>query len=232
MRYCIFIFWLLSVPSRLLADDKIAMSFCYEEWRPYAFLDESKQDNGVTIDYLKQKLIAANIRYKFSELPFHLCKQAVISKKIDFILHVDENDNLALIKEPISDWELTFAVTRENELTFEEIIASQNLRIIIARSYNYPKVLEEKMIEMSAKIVKVSFYTGEATATKRLFHRLTAGQGDTMVVDRVWAQQIIKQNQLPIKVFDKLIVSVPQYIGYSTENQVAAQRLESLLLDK
>lgn len=229
MRYFFIVFGLLFAVSHVSAADSNEMSFCYEEWRPYAYFDDDKQNKGIAVDFLKRKLTAANIRYQFIELPFPRCKQAVISQKIDFILHVDETDGFNLLSQKISDWQITFAVSKETVLTFDEIINSKGLRIIKARSYDYPQALEDKLVEMSANVVKVSYYTGEPSAMKRLFHRLTAGQGHAMVVDKVWAQQVIEKYQLPIKLFDQLIVSIPQYIGYNNDNQALAQRLEKAM---
>ncbi|WP_206483357.1 transporter substrate-binding domain-containing protein [Thalassotalea sp. G2M2-11] len=225
------IFWFLLsfVCITPLEASEQPISFCYEEWEPYSFIDENNQAVGVSVDYLKYKLTLANMQYKFSELPFPRCMQLVKSGKIDFILHVDENDNLQLIKQPIADWELTFAVSDKNPMSFEQLMQSKGLNVLVARSYVYPAIIEEKLQQMSANVIKVSFYTDEVVALKRLFHRLTVGQGQAMVVDRVWAEQMIKKHHLPIKLFDQLLVSIPQYIGYIASNKRNGERLSAAL---
>ena len=207
------------------------MSFCYEEWQPYAYVDENKENTGITVNYLKRKLTVANIRYQFTELPFPRCREAVLSGQLDFILHIDDTDNFQMLDHAISHWQLTFAVSMNSTLTFDDIINSQGLKVLMARSYNYPLTLEDKLRSMAAKTIKVSFYTSEIVALKRLFHRLTVGQGDAMVVDKIWAQKVIEQHQLPIKLFDQIVVSVPQFIGYNRGNEQKAQRLSLALAE-
>ncbi len=221
---------LILLSSPLIAAKQPVLSFCYEEWQPYAYVDQQGDHQGLSIDLIWQKLNAANLDYQFHQLPFPRCQLEVLSGHIDFIMYVDDTDSeFHLLSFPISYWQLTFAVAQENSMDFNELTASQGMKIIIARSYNYPGVLEKKLKQMSAQTVRVSYYTGELVALKRLFHRLTVGQGQAMVVDKVWAQQIVKKYQLPIRVFDQVLVSVPQYIGFKEGNIERAILVEQAL---
>lgn len=217
------------IKAQAMASEVSKMSFCYEEWQPYAYVDEKKQHVGFSVNDLKQKLAAANLPYLFTELPFPRCKQAVISGQIDFILHIDAADDLNMISQPIALWQLTFAVNDNSTMNFEDIVNTKGLKVLIARSYVYPEELEEKLVSMAAKVIKVSYYTGEKTALNRFFQRLAVGQGDLMVVDKLWAQQVARQYQLPIKVLEPVIISVPQYIGYQSHNTKLAHLLEQTL---
>ncbi|GLX79119.1 hypothetical protein tinsulaeT_24590 [Thalassotalea insulae] len=220
---------LLLVVSETIAASDTVVRFCYEEWQPYAYLDSEGKHRGLSIEYIEQKLKKVNINYQFRELPFPLCKQHVISGHFDFILHVDDTDNLQLLNQTIGDWQLTFAVAKNNPISYEQVLNSQGMKVLIARSYSYPEALDKKLKEMSAKVIKVSYYTGEFVALQRLFHRLTVGQAQVMVIDKVWAQQVVSKYQLPIRVFDQVLLSQPQYIGYSESNAELASIVESTL---
>ncbi len=178
---------------------------------------------------MRDKLRQANVSFKFTELSFPICAQEVLSGKIDFILHVDESDSFALLPKPVSDWQLTFAVAENNPIGYEQLITSKGTKIILARTYNYPQALSDKLEEMSANMIKVSYYTGEETALRRLFYRLEMGQAQAMVVDKIWAQDVAKKYQLPIRVFEQVVVKVPQFIGYNAKNKKLAQQLAQIM---
>lgn len=140
------------------------ISFCFEEWRPFSYSNEQNIISGIHIERLKT-LLSDKYTQKFSELPFRRCKKSVQQGLINFILHVDESDKLYLIKYPLSSWQLTFAVPKDNHNSLSQILNNSALTLLIAEDYEYPLEINKMLGDFPGKITKRSFYTSNPKTT-------------------------------------------------------------------
>lgn len=204
-------------------------SFCFEEWTPYAYLNEQGQAAGESIDLLQQRLLPTGIHAVFKQFPYQRCIELAKNKKIDFVLYVDASDGLELMTPAIADWELTFAVRQDSSFSMAEIANSIGLKVLVARDYTYPDKLLAKMAHWPLNISKASFETENAQQVKRLFSILTSGRVDAILIDKVWADLMIATYKLPVKLLKEAVHVEPQFIGYHKDNQAKAEVVSALL---
>lgn len=195
---------------------KKTISFCFEEWRPFSYINEQNIISGIDVERLKT-LLSDKYTLQFSELPFRRCMKSVQKNLIDFILHIDESDNLSLIKSPLNSWQLTLAVAKENHYSLTQILNDSTFTLLIAEDYEYPPEIKNMFNNFSGKITKRSFYTSNPQATRKLYRLLEKKAVDAILVDKTWAEEQIKTLQIPVKLIDEVIHSEPQFIGYANQ---------------
>lgn len=228
--------WLSSIcifSSIMLATVANAASYsvCFEEWNPYAYLDEKGEGQGTSVDTIRQALSRKEINVTFRQMPHSRCVALVKNKEIDFALHVDESDGLFLIQYPVADWALTFVTKQNNAMTFEELISNEDSSILISRDYDYPKLLLSKLGETPVKITKTSFSTESPEEIKRFFSILLSGRVDGILVDKTWADLMIRRYQFPAQTYEQLFHREAQFIGYHTDRKYKASVLEKAIKD-
>jgi hypothetical protein len=201
------------------------LSFCYESWRPFIYTNNLGEAVGLHIDVIKQVLEPFNYQLFFIELPYLRCLKKVQIGKIDFVLHVDETDDILLIDHPIGSWDLLLAyqAKSQNELLTEE---NKKLdKVVIARDYNYPQAVLDTLYENSGQILKRSYYIRTRQEVKNLFTLLENGFVDAILVDKSWVTNEMSRQPLGITLSEKILFSQPQYIGYIEQNSAVAEKI-------
>ncbi|CAM3997103.1 transporter substrate-binding domain-containing protein [Pseudoalteromonas byunsanensis] len=198
---------------------------CFSRWWPYNYT-ESGEVKGMQIDILKSAFKNTDVVLTFSELPFKRCKDYVKLGKYDFILDIDESDNLSMINYSISSWQLAFAVAQDQNL--KSIKDAQNLktfRVILAQEYDYPDEVYDKLKQLNADVARRSYYEASDEDAKSLFSILKTTHVEALLVDRYWAKQVVTKFQLPVYVFDEPLHIEPQYIGYNAKHSANKAKL-------
>ncbi|WP_105168311.1 transporter substrate-binding domain-containing protein [Pseudoalteromonas sp. T1lg23B] len=230
---CVFIVLFITQFAYATQSEIAQLRFCFSRWWPYNYT-ESGEVKGMQIDILKAAFKGSDVVLTFLELPFKRCKDQVKLGKYDFILDIDESDNLNMVNYSISSWQLAFAVARDQNL--KSINDAQNLptfRVILAQEYDYPQEVFDKLQQLKAQIARRSYYEASDEDAKVLFSILKTSHVEALLVDRYWAKQVVAKHQLPVYVFDEPLHIEPQYIGYSAQHsadksQLLEQKLHAL----
>ncbi|WP_448211817.1 substrate-binding periplasmic protein [Colwellia sp. MEBiC06753] len=225
--------WLAIIVSWLLLALCIAraeqlpttLSFCFEEWTPYAFTDESGKATGSSVNQIEKALAKQGYKARFIERPYHRCIEMVNNQLVDFVLYVDESDGLQMIGRPIANWTLTFVVPKSSSISTNEIIQRAKSKLLIGRNYIYPEPVRKLLKRKNLDILTASYSTSTADEVKRLFEIVTSRRVDAMLIDKTWAEMIIQQYGFEVKVLPDVIHEEPQYIGYHVKNQTKAHQL-------
>ena len=206
------------------------LSFCYETWHPFAYVNEAGKAAGEHIELLKQALAMTDYQAVFIELPFMRCLKQVKNGHIDFVLHVDETDNFELINHPIGSWDLllVYKFGQQKHLSVNE--KNRSAKVLIARDYAYPQVVLDTLNTMAVEIIQKSFYTSNTEEVKRLFKLLEAGFVDAILVDKSWAEYEMSRQNIQVTLSEEILYSQPQYIGYVDRNRATAQKVYSALV--
>lgn len=197
-------------------------SFCFEVWRPYAYLNEQGQAIGEHIDFLESTAEPYGYQLSFNEMPFRRCLKEVQQGHIDFAMHVDETDAVELIEHPMGSWDLLFAYKDKNS---RQQIKNKDSKVLISRDYVYPKAVMDTLSSMSVQIVTESFYTSTSYEVKNLFRLVESGFVDAMLVDKAWAQHALSNQEINVVLDDKVLYSQPYYLGYAKGNKEKANFL-------
>ncbi len=206
------------------------LSFCYETWHPFAYVNEAGEAVGEHIEALEQALAITEYQVVFIELPFMRCLKQVKNGQIDFVLHVDETDDVKLINHPIGSWDLLLAYKYGQQNRLADDKSSMPAKVLIARDYSYPQVVLDTLNTMAVEIIQKSFYTSNPEEVKRLFKLLEAGFVDAILVDKSWAEYEMSQQNIQVTLSEEILYSQPQYIGYVDRNRATAQKVYSALV--
>ena len=217
--------------SVLLATVVNASSYsvCFEEWNPYAYVDEEGEWRGTSVDTIRQALRVKSIDVEFHQMPHSRCTALVKNKEIDFALHVDESDSLFLIQYPVADWALTFVTKQDNTKTYQELITAEKSNILISRDYVYPKQLLSKLAKTPVKITKTSFNTESPEEIKRFFAILLSGRVDGILIDKTWADLMIERYEFAAQTYEQIFHHELQFIGYHADRKYKASILEKAI---
>jgi len=206
------------------------LSFCYETWHPFAYVNEAGETVGEHIEALEQALAMTEYQVEFIELPFMRCLKQVRNGQIDFALHVDETDDFELINHPIGSWDLLLAYKYGQQKRLSVNEKNLSAKVLIARDYSYPKVVLDTLSAMAVEIIEESFYTNNSEEVKRLFKLLKAGFVDAILVDKSWAEYEMSRKNIQVTLSEEILYSQPQYIGYVDRNRATAQKVYSALV--
>ncbi len=204
-------------------------TFCFERWKPYSFNNQQGKAVGESITLVKRATDFLGVKAEFKELPFARCLASVTSGKIMFAMHTDETESLPYIDTPISDWQLALAVTSDSHVSDLSLKMFKSLKVLVARSYQYPDKVDEFLTHINAKVKKANYYTQSDEDTRKLFNHLIYGRVEAMIVDRVWASKMKDELNLPIKLLTQDLYVQPQYIGYQNGQAKRALKLKSAL---
>lgn len=205
-----------------------SISFCYEEWTPYAYREKGKS-RGEIIERLIRNLRSHSVTAEFYEYPFSRCVFEVREGRVDFSLFVDHNDNLKIIEHNIVNWQL--AVVSSNKILTKKRFLENGSGVIISNDYEYPEKVKLMLDSNNKQVFPTSYFVTNELEIRALFNLIIKQHAEHMVVDKVWAQNLIKKHQLSVVVSDWNLTSVPQYIGYSKHTkQNKVDLVESLLV--
>ena len=203
---------LILISTRFRSRAVEPITFCYEEWTPYAYRDNGKS-TGEIIERLLRDLQSRSMTAEFYEYPFSRCILEVREGRIDFTLFVDPNDNVQVIDHNIVNWQL--AVVSTSEILSKNGFLTSDSRVIISNEYVYPKDVKLLLDKHNKQVFPTSYFVTNELETKALFNLIIKQHAEQMVVDRIWAQNLIKKYKLAVFVSEWNLTSVPQYIGYS-----------------
>lgn len=223
----ILLLFVACTPLRVLSSQDFR--FCFEHWYPYSYLDESGKKKGESIELLRKLIKEMPEGVSFTELPFAQCRQSVLAGEIPFILHTDPTEPISRINVPINDWRLTLAVSVNSDMTSSNLKDNAPIRVMIARTYGYPKQVMTFIEENKMKIIYSKFHTNNEAQARALFAKLLLGHVDAIIVDRVWAEAMRDKYSIPIRLLEKDIHIEPQYIGFHPSVEEKAQALKDAL---
>jgi len=205
------------------------LSFCFEVWQPFAYLNEQGDAAGEHIAFLQNAAEPYGFQLSFNEMPFKRCLKEVKQGHIDFAMHVDENDGVQLIDHPMGSWDLLFAYKDKDS---RRQIKNKDRKILVARDYAYPKKVMDKLNSMSVQVVTESFYTRTPYEVKKLFKLVESGFVDAILVDKSWAQYELSKQEINVVLDDEVLYSQPYYFGYAKGNEEKADFLLQALKER
>ena len=223
---CIILF---SNYSRAFTSEKNTITFCYETWEPFAYVNSHGESEGEHIAFLKKAVSSIGYQASFSELPFLRCLSHVKAGDIDFMLHIDESSNISFIDFPIGNWDLVLASKANNQGDAGNN-DEKHYNVIISQSFSYPQPVIDKLNKTFRHIIKKSYYIGIKNDIKRLFKLIESGFVDAMLIDKIWAEHELEKGDFNLVLSEQLFYSQPQYIGYGKTRHELAEQLRQALI--
>ncbi|MCG9760884.1 transporter substrate-binding domain-containing protein [Pseudoalteromonas sp. S4498] len=226
--FFILLLTLFSTCAKARTDSR-TVHICFERWWPYSFINEQKQVRGIEVDVIKSALVSSPYRVTFHELPYRRCLAGVADGTFDFTLHVDEADGFPIINVSFTTWQLSLAVKKGRFSSPDDFYQLTAPRVMISEDYSYPEAAVQGLKEIKAAIVQRSFYEQNHDDGKKFFSVLNNNRVDAVLVDKVWALEMIRRHQLEVDFLPRPFHAEQQFMGYNIANQAMAKRIESLL---
>ena len=216
----------------LFALPVLGQSFnvCFEEWRPFAYT-ENNLTKGTVVDKMRKLAKLHNIQFEFLELPYARCLRQIDDGSSDLVLFIDENDGFQMFATAIAYWHITLTIREQDEYVklFDPQIAGK--RIMVSREYHYDSSVYLALENLKARVVKGSYYAISEAEIRNLFRFLTSGHVDAILIDRTWANLMIQQYELPVKLVPEFLISEPQFIGFKSISKSNLIKLKRFMAD-
>ncbi|RXF04312.1 ABC transporter substrate-binding protein [Pseudoalteromonas sp. PS5] len=222
MRVFFFLFAVFVCTASQAKTNEHIINICFERWWPYSFFDQHKQAQGIEVEIIKAALIDSDYKLVFHELPYRRCLAGVANNTFDFTLHVDKADGFATLNMSFTTWQLSLAVTRGRFASPDDFYQLAAPRVMISEDYNYPEQVINSLKAINAAIVERSFYEQTHEDGKIFFSVLNNNRVDAVLVDKVWALEMIKHHQLAVTFLPSPFHAEPQFMGYKSSNQTLA----------
>ena len=194
------------------------INVCYEEWKPYAYIDELGKKTGTVLDKLKALSGHHQIEFQFEQTSYSRCVEYVRRGVYDFALFTNEEDVLSVLPTPITTWDLTLVVHKDN-LDVPLFDGSRPRTVLISHEYQYPKPLMNKLLDVPFKFKKTSYFASNQKEIRQLFKDVLAKDVDAILIDINWANLMISQLNLPLAPLVAPLHSELQYIGYKNTDK-------------
>ena len=229
MLRVLFLLGFLCCFSTSANTDKRIVNICFERWWPYSFSDETGFATGIEVEIIRHALRDSGFRATFHELPYRRCLAGVRDKSFDFTLYVDRSDNLPILDISFTTWKLALAVKQGRFTNYAELLDLAAPKIMISDEYSYPNAVTQRLVKINAAIIKRSYYEQNHADGRRFFSVLQSNRVDAVLVDKVWAMEIIRHHKLPVYLLPQAFHFEQQYMGYHKDNQALANHMETLL---
>lgn len=200
------------------SNAEITISFCYEEWAPYAYTKHSEH-TGIIIEKLVIALKSQAINSEFFEYPFSRCNLEVNKGNVDFALFVDSDENIKIIEQKLVDWQVAI-ISTNRALTKQDFWDASGAGVIISNDYEYPDEINRLFERNKTRLLPISYFFTSEHELKAFFNLITKKHAAFMLVDRVWSQKLIEKYDLPIFVSNWNLITVSQHIGYSSHTSI------------
>ena len=196
------------------------LTLCYDNWKPYAFIDAHNHITGITIDILQAaaKNLGHDLRPVYSS--YDACRRLVRSGNVDIKLFSsgDEDQDLPHLAQSTEYW-LVAAIVRadhpDSRFTGMHMFAGQTAGLV--QGYVYPEVTNR------FKDWKDIHASLESETNLNL---LQLGRVDVTFDDYYWLQDEISQRKAPMKVLLPIISAIPQYTIFASKDQALARQFD------
>lgn len=187
------------------ADD---IAFCFEEWRPFSYVDETGALAGIQIEIDRTALDRAGLTASYEELPYSRCVAAVEAGTYDAMLLTSDEPSLVESAASTVLWQVGVLVNEAYPAdSFDGLDDFTGTTVGLVQGYEYPDAVAdfdgwtvEEVADASANLRKVS-----------------AGRIDLTIDDVPWARWVARTDGLALKALSPLLFGAPQYAMWNAE---------------
>ncbi|WP_018150726.1 substrate-binding periplasmic protein [Leeia oryzae] len=197
------------------------LTMCYDNWKPYAFIDAHDHITGITIEILQTaaKTLGHDLRPVYSS--YDACRRLVRSGNVDIKLFSsgDEDQDLPHLARSTEYWLIAAVVPAESPQTsFSDMRMFAGKTAGLVQGYVYPDSMTQ------FKDWK-SIHTSLESETN--MNLLQLGRIDVTFDDYYWLKDEISQRKAPLKVLLPIISAIPQYTIFAKKDQALARQFDA-----
>lgn len=217
---CLAVLAVLCAPISSFARETVRI--CYEEWAPFA---ETRGDRpeGIQIEIMQRAFDRVHIPVDFFEMPYVRCLPAVKNGVFDAILASSNEVGLVSMSISVLRWELGMFVHEDDpDMQFASLAEFSGKRAGLVDGYDYGAEINEYRKYWDIQQAPDALFNLRKLAKKRI---------DFTITDIIWAQTVIRAENLPIKLLPPTISSIPQYTLFNPTSADIIPVIEAAMND-
>lgn len=217
---CFALLFALSTPFVSFAQESVRI--CFEEWAPFAETRDEKPA-GIQIDIMQRAFDRARISVQFFEMPYVRCLQNVRAGRFDAILASSDEAGLTPMNISVLRWELGVFVHEDRPgLVFQSFDDFVGKQIGLVDGYDYGPNIMDRLTDWDVQEAPDAVFNLRKLAKQRI---------DFTITDVLWAQTVIRKENLPIKALFPTIKSIPQYTYFHPERADIIPLIEAAMFE-
>lgn len=191
------------------------LTFCFEKWEPYTFIDENKKASGLSIHLIEIAAKKLDIAVKFVYLPWKRCLSSVENGRMDAVIDAAKRDVFLQGPTTLAYYTNTIWVHTYDALhTLPSLIALKERRAGYIDGYSYSPDY------MSIPGVRIDYSPDQETVLRKL----DAARVDFAVADYVTSKHLLKTKPLHVRELRPFPAVNPLYLSFH-KSRVKEHRL-------
>lgn len=191
------------------------LTFCFENWEPYSFIDENEKANGLSIYLIKLAAEKLHIPIEFKLLPWKRCLLKVKNGQIDAVIDAAKRD--AFLQGPTA---LAFYTNAIWVHTHDPLTDLPSLSVLSDRRAGYIDGYTYNDSYMSISGIKIDYSPDHATVLRKL----DAARVDFAIADYVTTKHFLRKTPLNIRELRPFPSINPLYLSFH-KSRTTEQRL-------
>lgn len=209
-----------SIP--VAAADKNVVSFCFNDFPPYAFSDPNEGNTGVSVSIISEAARRLNITATFIELPWKRCLHSVREGMVDAVLDAASRPDFIQGPTSFSSYNDTIWVRNDSAFMSTDDLQGQTIGLISGYNYN-PALLQlierHHIMHQEAK--------DDPTNVKKLAFRRV----DAIIGDKVSTAYFAKQHGLELRAIDSPVKADKLYVSFNDSLANLQRSFDGVLKD-
>jgi len=205
------------------ADEVRVVTFCYNDWPPYAALADGEAV-GLSVDILREAVRRAGQRPHFVEFPWKRCLQAVRDGEVDAVMDASDRPEFVHGAVSFSVDTNTFWVREDDPQIVFDAAALAGRRLGLVTGYIYGDAMDALFAEHGMQIDRS---VDDAMNVKKL----SFGRTDVIVGDFVSTQRFVNAKRLNLRALQPSHSVDFLHTAFNPARAAIMQRVDAALLE-
>lgn len=207
------------------ASSHAAGSFtvCFEEWPPYAQVNQAGQAYGPSIDIYRQALQQVGIpAVTFKEMQYNRCSEQVKQGLTDMKLFVLDNElpGQPQLHEATEYWQIAAIVRKDSPLQHYQGLADfEQARVALITGYLYPEPLH----------TFIRTHAWPATDPNQAYRLIASKRVDAVFLDLLAFEQSNRSLRLPLRALQPVVSRLPVFAVLSSRHLDLPKALDTAI---
>ncbi|MBI3146672.1 MAG: transporter substrate-binding domain-containing protein [Pseudogulbenkiania sp.] len=201
-----------------------AFTVCFEEWPPYAQVNQAGRAYGPSIDIYRQALRQAGIpAATFKEMQYNRCSEQLKQGLIDMKLFVldDELPGQPQLHEATEYWQIAAIVRQDSPLQhYQSLNDFERARLALITGYLYPEPLH----------TFISTRSWPATDPSHAYRQIASRRVDAVFLDLLAFEYSNRSLRLPLRSLQPVVSRLPVFAVLSSRHQDLPKTLDAAIV--
>lgn len=212
-----------ALPGNVQAADVDTVSFCYNDWKPYA-AEVDGEAFGLSIDILREAASRAGLQPRFRSLPWKRCLSAVESGEVDAVVDALERPEFVHGDIAFTFYTNTFWVRGDDPVGSLDAALGGGRRLGLVAGYVYGEALDALFAASGAPI-------DEAVDDGTNLRKLAFRRVDVVVADFASTLVFARDEGLSLRPLKPTHSVDRLYTSFNPQREALMERLDEALRD-